>query len=64
MAQNNPGDDRGRRLEHELRRLRAKLAKALAERDEARQWARSEYHQMWDAPFLPANAPDWLTAPM
>lgn len=48
----------------QLRQLRAELARTVAERDEARAWARAEYHQMWDAPYLPDNAPDWLTAPM
>jgi hypothetical protein len=47
-----------------VRRLRAELAQAVAERDEARAWARAEYHQMWDAPYLPDNAPEWLTVPM
>jgi hypothetical protein len=51
-------------LVEELRRVRAELARVVDERDEARAWARAEYHQMWDAPYLPDNAPPWLTAPM
>ena len=47
-----------------VQRLRAELAQAVAERDEARAWARAEYHQRWDAPYLPDHAPEWLTAPM
>lgn len=39
------------------------LARAVAERDEARAWARAEYHQAWDAPYVPDNYPDWLTRP-
>lgn len=54
----------GRELVEQVRQLRAALTQALAERDEARAWARAEYHQMWDTPYLPDNAPDWLTAPM
>lgn len=64
MAQREADDDLGRELEDEVRRLRTELAQARAERDEARHWARVEYHQMWDAPFLPGNAPGCLTAPM
>lgn len=56
--------ERGRELVEEVRQLRAALTYAVAERDEARAWARAEYHQMWDTPYLPDNAPDWLTAPM
>jgi hypothetical protein len=56
------GADRNQ-LGRELRRLQAELAQAVAERDEARAWARAEYHQMWDAPYLPDNAPGWLIAP-
>lgn len=51
-------------LVEEVRRLQAELAQAVGERDEARAWARAEYHQMWDAPYLPGDAPGWLTAPM
>jgi hypothetical protein len=51
-------------LRAQLSRLRDELERALAERDEARAWARAEYHQMWDAPYLPDNAPQWLTTPM
>lgn len=47
-----------------VQRLRAELARAVAERDGARAWARAEYHQMWDAPYLPDKAPGWLTAPI
>lgn len=54
----------GREPVEDVRQLRAALTQAVAERDEARGWARAEYHQMWDAPYLPDNAPDWLTAPM
>lgn len=53
-----------RTLRAEASRLRTQLEKAVAERDEARAWARAEYHQMWDAPCLPDNAPGWLTEPM
>lgn len=59
------GEETGRAGEERLvQRLRAELARAVAERDEARAWARAEYHQMWDDPYLPDNAPDWLIAPM
>jgi hypothetical protein len=51
-------------LRAEMGRLRKELEQAIAERDEAREWARAEYHQMWDAPYLPDNAPEWLTEPM
>jgi hypothetical protein len=53
---------RGTELNEQITQLRAALTRAVAERDEARAWARAEYHQMWDAPYLPDNAPDWLTA--
>jgi hypothetical protein len=49
-------------LNEQVNQLRAALTRAVAERDEARAWARAEYHQMWDAPYLPDNEPDWLTA--
>jgi hypothetical protein len=51
-------------LRAEMGRLREELARAVRERDEARAWARAEYHQMWDAPHLPDNAPEWLCGPM
>ena len=47
-----------------VQRLAAESSRACEERGEARGWARSKYHQMWDAPFLPDNAPGWLGAPM
>lgn len=58
------GRQRAQRLEEEVSRLRDQAAMLRRQRDEARAWARAEYHQMWDAPYLPDNAPDWLTAPM
>lgn len=51
-------------LEEEVSRLRDQAAVLRLQRDEARAWARAEYHQMWDAPYVPDDAPDWLTAPM
>lgn len=61
-------DEQGRQvlqqLEEEMSRLRNEATVLRRQRDEARAWARAEYHQMWDAPHLPDKAPDWLTAPM
>lgn len=49
-------------LEEEVSCLRDEAALLRLQRDEARAWARAEYHHMWDAPYLPDKAPDWLTA--
>jgi uncharacterized coiled-coil DUF342 family protein len=64
MAQEQESRRQVAELAAKVQRLQAELAQACRERDEARGWARSEYHQMWDAPFLPDNAPRWLTEPM
>ena len=40
-----------------------RLRSAMADRDDARAWARAEYHGVWDAPYVPDNYPAWLTEP-
>lgn len=47
----------------ELAALRSALAEARGERDDARAWARAVFHGMGDAPYVPANYPQWLTDP-
>jgi hypothetical protein len=62
-----PGSPPGGAPATQLRDSTADLSeshrRALVERDEARAWARAEYYQMWDAPFIPENYPGWLTEP-
>lgn len=53
------GRQRAQQLEEGVSRLQDEATVLRRQPDEAR----AEYHQMWDAPYLADNPPDWLTAP-